>query len=189
MDRSFGKQDPRIILRSRLPAEPRSSAIGTIPVDPSDDAGDGGGNSQGVSPASRVTDPNSHTPVGLRLAAVHRTRHLRFQENHRHRTGYVDNSLPRVLAHTHCATTTALSLQNPMVDPKRTLRRCNRMALAARMTARLTAQFLRQIGVNVEVLAMDWSTLASRRAEKKSVEDPQRLRDSQLRSGSPLGDC
>ena len=31
--------------------------------------------------------------------------------------GYVDNSLPRVLAHTHCATTTALSLRNPMVDP------------------------------------------------------------------------
>ena len=45
MDRSFSKQDPRIILRSRLPAEPRSPAIGTIPVDPSDDAGDGGGNS------------------------------------------------------------------------------------------------------------------------------------------------
>ena len=82
-----------------------------------DDAGDGGGNSKGVSPASRATDPNSHTPVGLRLAAVHRTRHLRFQENHRHRTGYVDNSLPRVLAHTHRATTTALSLRNPMVDP------------------------------------------------------------------------
>ncbi len=74
------------------------------------------------------------------------------------------------------------------VDPKQTLRRCNRMALAARMTARLTAQFLRQIGVNVEVQAMDWSTLTSRRAEKKSVEDPQRLRDSQPRSGSPLGD-
>jgi glycosyltransferase involved in cell wall biosynthesis len=32
----------------------------------------------------------------------------------------VDNSLPRVPAHTHCATTTAFSLQNPMVDPKRT---------------------------------------------------------------------
>ena len=45
MDRSFSKQDRRIILRSRLPAEPRSLAIGTIPVDPSDDAGDGGGNS------------------------------------------------------------------------------------------------------------------------------------------------
>ncbi len=97
----------------------KSSAIGTIPFDPSDDAGDGGGNSKGVSPASRTTDPNS-PPVGLRLAAVHRTRHLRFQENHRHRTGYVDNSLPRVLAHTHCATTTALSLRNPMVDPTRT---------------------------------------------------------------------
>ncbi len=48
-----------------------------------------------------------------------RTRHLRFKENHRHRSGYVDNSLPRVLAHTHRATTTALSLRNPMVDPNR----------------------------------------------------------------------
>ncbi len=121
MDRSFGKQDPRIILRSRLPAEPRSPAIGTIPVDPSDDAGDGGGISQEVSPASRTTDPKSHTPVGVRLAANHRIHHLRFQENHRHRTGWVDNSLPRVPAHTHCATTTALSLRNPMVDPTRTL--------------------------------------------------------------------
>ncbi len=35
MDRSFGKQDRRFILRSRLPAEPRSPAIGTIPVTPS----------------------------------------------------------------------------------------------------------------------------------------------------------
>jgi hypothetical protein len=83
--------------------------IGTIPVDPSDDAGDGGGNSKGVSPANRTTDPNSHTPVGVKLAANHRTRHLRRKENHRHRTGYVDNSLTRVLAHTHCATTTAFS--------------------------------------------------------------------------------
>jgi len=33
----------------------------------------------------------------------------------------VDNSLPRVLAHTHCATTTAFSSRNPMVDPKETL--------------------------------------------------------------------
>jgi hypothetical protein len=32
----------------------------------------------------------------------------------------VDNSLPRVPAHTHCATTTALSLRNPMVDPLET---------------------------------------------------------------------
>ena len=45
-------------------------------VDPSADAGDGGGNSKGVSPASRTTDPNSHTPVGVKLAANHRTRHL-----------------------------------------------------------------------------------------------------------------
>ena len=120
MDRSFSKQDRRIILRSRLPAEPQSLAIGTIPVDPSDDAGDGGGNSKGVSSASRATDPNSHTPVGFKLAAVHRTRHLRFQENHCHRTGYVDNSPPRVLAHPHCATT-AYSSRNSMVDPTRTL--------------------------------------------------------------------
>jgi peptide/nickel transport system substrate-binding protein len=31
----------------------------------------------------------------------------------------------------------------------------------------VTAQMLRKIGVNVEVQAMDWSTLTSRRAEKK----------------------
>ncbi len=114
----FSKQDRPFILRSRLPAEPRSHAIGTIPVDPSDDAGDGGGISEGVSPASRTTDPNSHTPVGVRLAADHRTSHLQCKENHRHRSGYVDNSLARVLAHTHRATTTALSSRNPMVDPK-----------------------------------------------------------------------
>ena len=46
-------------------------------------------------------------------------RTLRLVKPTRHRTGNVDNSLPRVLPHTHCATT-ALSLQNPMVDPKRT---------------------------------------------------------------------
>ncbi len=72
---SFGNQDRQIILRSRLPAEPRSLAIGTIPVDPSDDAGDGGGNSQGVSPVSQTTDPNSHTPVGVRLTGYHRPRY------------------------------------------------------------------------------------------------------------------
>ncbi len=49
-------------------------------------------------PDRRTTDPNNHTPVGVRLAAVHRTRHLPAKENHRHRSGYVDNSLPRVLA-------------------------------------------------------------------------------------------
>jgi len=65
---SFGNQDRRIIRRSRLPTEPRSLAIGTIPVDPSDDAGDRGGISQEVSPASQTTDPNSHTPVSVRLA-------------------------------------------------------------------------------------------------------------------------
>ncbi len=37
--------------------------------------------------------------------------------------------------------------------------------------ALVTAQLLRQIGMNVEVQAMDWSTLTSRRAEKKSVAD------------------
>ncbi len=80
MDRSFSKQNRRIIRRSRLPAEPRSPAIGTIPVDPSDDASDGGGNSTGVSPASRTTDPNSHTPVSARLAAVRRSRYLRLRK-------------------------------------------------------------------------------------------------------------
>ena len=82
---SFGKQDRWIILRSRLPAEPRSLAIGTIPVDPSDDAGDGGGTSNWVSPEVRTTDPNGHTPVHLTLAAVQRTRHLPSKENHRSR--------------------------------------------------------------------------------------------------------
>jgi hypothetical protein len=46
-------------------AEPRSLAIGTIPVDPSDDASDRGGNSNWVSPELRTTDPNSHTPIQL----------------------------------------------------------------------------------------------------------------------------
>jgi hypothetical protein len=79
MGRSFGEQDRRIILRSRLPAEPQPLAIGTIPVDPSDDAGDGGGISQGVSPASRTTDPKNHTPVAVRLAVYHRPRHLQYE--------------------------------------------------------------------------------------------------------------
>ncbi len=35
----------------------------------------------------------------------------------------------------------------------------------------VTAELLRQIGVDVEVQAMDWSTLTSRRAEKKSPAD------------------
>ncbi len=35
----------------------------------------------------------------------------------------------------------------------------------------VTAQLLRQVGVNVEVQAMDWSTLTSRRAEKKPVSE------------------
>ncbi|HAN60587.1 MAG TPA: ABC transporter substrate-binding protein, partial [Gammaproteobacteria bacterium] len=35
----------------------------------------------------------------------------------------------------------------------------------------VTAQMLRDIGAKVEVQAMDWSTLTSRRAEKKSIAD------------------
>ncbi len=62
-----------------------------------------------------------HAPVGVRLTANHRTRHLQCKKNHRHRSGYVDNSLPRVPAHPHCATTTAFSSRNPMVDPQETL--------------------------------------------------------------------
>jgi len=37
--------------------------------------------------------------------------------------------------------------------------------------SQVTAQLMRQIGLNVEVQAMDWSTLTSRRAETKSVAD------------------
>ena len=35
----------------------------------------------------------------------------------------------------------------------------------------VTAQLLRQLGINLEVQAMDWSTLTSRRAETKSIAD------------------
>ncbi len=35
----------------------------------------------------------------------------------------------------------------------------------------VTAQLLRKVGINVEVQAMDWSTLTSRRAEKKAPAD------------------
>ncbi|MEQ9639046.1 MAG: ABC transporter substrate-binding protein [Alphaproteobacteria bacterium] len=35
----------------------------------------------------------------------------------------------------------------------------------------VTAQLLRNVGINVDVQAMDWSTLTSRRAEKKAPED------------------
>ena len=35
----------------------------------------------------------------------------------------------------------------------------------------VTAQLLRQIGVNVQVQAMDWSTLTSRRAERKAPQE------------------
>ena len=37
--------------------------------------------------------------------------------------------------------------------------------------SQVSAQLLRRAGVNVEVQAMDWSTLTSRRAEKKKPED------------------
>ena len=35
----------------------------------------------------------------------------------------------------------------------------------------VTAQLLRKIGVNVQVQAMDWATLLTRRAEKKPPEE------------------
>jgi hypothetical protein len=140
MDRSFSKQDRRFILRvSSTYRATIATATGTIPVDPSDDAGDGGGISQGVSPASRTTDPNGHTPVGFRLDAVHRTRHLQSKENHRHRTGYVDNSLPRVPAHTHCATATVLSLRISMVDPLQSSNASDAMASQDRQVSILAS--------------------------------------------------
>jgi hypothetical protein len=37
--------------------------MGTIPTDPLDDAGNGGGISSRVNPHRRATDPKSHTPV------------------------------------------------------------------------------------------------------------------------------
>ncbi len=39
----------------------------------------GGGSSKGVSPASRTTDPNSHTSVSVGLAVYHRPRHLQYE--------------------------------------------------------------------------------------------------------------
>jgi hypothetical protein len=59
VDRDF------IILRSRLLTEPRILVreYGTIPVDPSDDAGDEGGISDWVSLNKQATDPKSHTLV------------------------------------------------------------------------------------------------------------------------------
>ena len=54
MDRSFSKQDRPFILRvSSTYRATIATATGTIPVDPSDDAGDGGGISQGVNPDCR----------------------------------------------------------------------------------------------------------------------------------------
>jgi hypothetical protein len=63
-----------IILRSRLLTEPRILVreYGTIPVDPSDDAGDEGGISGCVSLNEQATDPNSHTLV--------RNSYIRFSE-------------------------------------------------------------------------------------------------------------
>ncbi len=52
-------------------------------------------------------------------ASTREVRNLRLYKPASHRTGNVDNSLPRVLPHTHCATT-ALSSRNPMVDPTET---------------------------------------------------------------------
>jgi len=37
--------------------------MGTIPIDPLDDAGNGGGISSGVNPHKQATDSQSHTPV------------------------------------------------------------------------------------------------------------------------------
>jgi hypothetical protein len=37
--------------------------MGTIPIDPLDDAGNGGGISSRVNPHRQATDPKSHTPV------------------------------------------------------------------------------------------------------------------------------
>ena len=69
VDRDF------IILRSRLLTEPRIPVreYGTIPVDPSDDAGDEGGISDWVSLNEQVTDTKSHTLVSnsyIRFASI-----------------------------------------------------------------------------------------------------------------------
>ena len=65
VDRDF------IILRSRLLTEPRILVreYGTIPVDPSDDAGDEGGISGWVSLNEQVTDTKSHTLVRILFTA------------------------------------------------------------------------------------------------------------------------
>ena len=49
---------------------------GTIPVDPSDDAGDEGGISDWVSLNKQATDPNSHTLVKSLLQETQRYRYL-----------------------------------------------------------------------------------------------------------------
>ena len=66
VDRDF------IILRSRLLTEPRILVreYGTIPVDPSDDAGDEGGISDWVSLNEQATDPKSHTLVRISYTRI-----------------------------------------------------------------------------------------------------------------------
>jgi hypothetical protein len=67
-----------IILRSRLLTEPRIllREYGTIPVDPSDDAGDEGGISGRVSLNKQATDPKSHTLVRNSYIISLRSRYL-----------------------------------------------------------------------------------------------------------------
>ena len=133
MDRSFSKQDRPFILRvSSTYRATIATATGTIPVDPSDDAGDGGGTSQGVSPEARTTDPNGHTPVSLRLTAVHRACHLPSKENHRGRR-WICGQLAAASSRTSPPHNNyGLSLQNPMVDPKRTLSAVESIAVRKR---------------------------------------------------------
>ena len=65
-----------IILWSRLLAEPHQTLIGTIPVDPSDDAKWRGGISESSEPGKiQVTDPKSHTPPRTILTAFMGARH------------------------------------------------------------------------------------------------------------------
>ncbi len=50
--------------------------------------------------ARRVTLGRYGSELTVEQARI-MSRHLRCKNNHRHRSGYVDNSLTRVLAHTH----------------------------------------------------------------------------------------
>ena len=80
-DRSQANKIQSVILQVLSTQEPQSLAIGTIPVDPSDDAGDGGGISKRVRPASQPKDPKSHTPVDASLVVGHRNHHLPSKKN------------------------------------------------------------------------------------------------------------